>query len=158
MNQDFSDLLAVFNAQNVDYLVVGAHALAAHGHVRATKDLDIWVRPDPSNAPRVLKALREFGAPLHDLSEMDLRSGGLIFQIGVDPVRIDVLTSISGVDFSEAWDERVLSRFSGIPVAVLSKRHLMQNKRAAGRKQDLADVDWLERVADDAGANRKPEA
>lgn len=158
MNQDFSDLLAVFNAQNVDYLVVGAHALAAHGHVRATKDLDIWVRPDPSNAPRVLKALREFGAPLHDLSEMDLRSGGLIFQIGVEPVRIDVLTSISGVDFSEAWGERVLSRFSGIPVAVLSKRHLMQNKRAAGRKQDLADVDWLESVADDAGANRKPEA
>lgn len=82
MNRDFSDLLAAFNAYDVDYLVVGAHALAAHGHVRATKDLEVWVRPDAENAKRVLQALSTFGAPLHDLTEADLTEPGLIFQIG----------------------------------------------------------------------------
>ncbi|MCF6285113.1 MAG: hypothetical protein L3K26_07980 [Candidatus Hydrogenedentes bacterium] len=147
VNQDFSDLLAEFNAQHVDYLVVGAHALAAHGHVRATKDLDVWVRPDAANAPRVIIALRKFGAPLHDLSEADLSEPGIIFQIGVEPVRIDVLTSVDGVNFTEAWDERTTSKFAGIPVAVLSKRLLIQNKRASGRTQDLADVEWLEEAS-----------
>ena len=144
VNQDFSDLLSEFNAQNVEYLVVGAHALAAHGHIRATKDLDVWVRPDPANAPRVLEALRNFGAPLHDLSESDLSEPGIVFQIGVEPLRIDILTRIDGVTFTEAWDGRVLANFAGIPVTVLSRAHLVQNKRASGRKQDLADVDWLE--------------
>ena len=88
MNRDFRDLLAEFNAQGVEYLVVGAHALAAHGHVRATKDLDVWVRPDAENAKRVVTALKAFGAPLHDLTEADLTTPGLIFQIGVPPVRL----------------------------------------------------------------------
>jgi hypothetical protein len=99
VNRDFRDLLAEFNAQGVEYLVVGAHALAAHGHVRATKGLDVWVRPEVENARRVLKALRAFGAPLHDLTEAALTTPGLIFQIGVPPVRIDVLTAIDGVEF-----------------------------------------------------------
>jgi hypothetical protein len=103
MNQDFRDLLAEFNARGVEYLVVGAHALAAHGHVRATKDLDVWVRPEPSNAGRVIAALVAFGAPLHDLTEADMASPGTIFQIGVAPIRIDVITSIDGVVFEEAW-------------------------------------------------------
>ena len=90
MNRDFRDLLAEFNVQGVEYLVVGAYALAAHGHVRATKDLDVWVRPDSGNARRVLKALQAFGAPLLDLTEADLATPGLVFQIGVPPVRIDV--------------------------------------------------------------------
>jgi hypothetical protein len=96
MNQDFRDLLAEFNARGVEYLVVGAHALAAHGHVRATEDLDVWVRPDAANASRVFAALAEFGAPLHDLTESDLAATGTIFQIGVAPIRIDVITSIDG--------------------------------------------------------------
>lgn len=103
MNPDFRDLLAAFNAHGVEYLVVGAHALAAHGHVRATKDLDVWVRPSASNAPRVLNALREFGAPLHDLVEDDLSRPGVVFQIGVAPLRIDVVTKIDGVEFQDAW-------------------------------------------------------
>ena len=144
MNRDFKDLLSAFNAQGVEYLVVGAHALAAHGHVRATKDLDVWVRADPANAARVLRALRAFGAPLHDLTEADLARAGLIFQIGVPPLRIDVLTSIDGVAFSEAWPARLASHFDDLPVAVLSRAHLIQNKRAAGRLQDLADVERLE--------------
>ncbi|HET6281470.1 MAG TPA: hypothetical protein VFH73_10895 [Polyangia bacterium] len=107
MNSDFSDLLSTFNAHDVEYIVVGAHALPAHGHVRATKDLDVWVRASAENAPRVLRALRSFGAPLHDLSEDDLANPGLIFQIGVPPLRIDVITSIDGVEFSAAWHDRV---------------------------------------------------
>jgi hypothetical protein len=144
VSRDFRDLLAEFNAHGVEYLVVGAHALAAHGHVRATKDLDVWIRPDPPNAQRTLRALRAFGAPLHDLTEADLSQPGLIFQIGVPPVRIDVLTAIDGVDFAEAWPARLLTRFADQPVGVLSREHLIVNKRAAGRMQDLADVEWLE--------------
>lgn len=149
MNPDFKDLLSAFNAHGVEYIVVGAHALAAHGHVRATKDLDVWVRPDPENAKRVLAALRSFGAPLQDLTENDLASPGLIFQIGVAPVRIDVITAIDGVGFAEAWPDRVKTRFADLPVSVLSRKHLIQNKTAAGRTQDLADVEWLRKHAPD---------
>lgn len=101
MNQDFRDLLAEFNTHDVEYIVVGAHALAVHGHVRATKDLDVWVRPELDNATRVIAALRAFGAPLQDLSESDLAVAGTIFQIGVAPIRIDVITTIDGVEFGE---------------------------------------------------------
>ena len=144
MNSDYRDLLAVFNALSVEYLVVGAHALAAHGHVRATRDLDVWVRPSPENASRVMAAIRQFGAPLHDLTEADLSQAGLIFQIGVEPLRIDIITAIDGVEFEEAWGERLISEIADQRVAVLSKAHLIRNKRAAGRSQDLADVERLE--------------
>lgn len=138
------DLLAEFNAQGVEFLVVGAHALAAHGHVRATKDLDVWVRPTAENAARVIRALRSFGAPLQDLETRDLTEPGTIFQIGVAPVRIDIVTSISGVRFDEAWPRRLCTRFADQPVGVLSREDLIRNKRAAGRTQDLADAEWLE--------------
>ena len=146
MNRDFKDLLSTFNANGVEYLVVGAHALAAHGHVRATKDLDVWVRPSAENAPRVLRALKDFGAPLFELSEADLLQPGLIFQIGVPPVRIDVITAIDGVQFADAWKGRVNAQFAGVDAAVLSVDHLIANKRAAGRLQDLADVERLEKL------------
>jgi hypothetical protein len=144
MNRDFRDLLSAFNDQGVEYLVVGAHALAAHGHVRATKDLDVWVRPEAGNAARVLRGLRVFGAPLQGLTEADLSEPGLIFQIGVAPVRIDVITEIDGVEFAEAWPERLQARLGDLEVPVLSRKHLIQNKRAAGRLQDLADLERLE--------------
>jgi len=147
MNPDFRDLLAAFNARGVDFLVVGAHALAAHGLVRATKDLDVWVRPDVGNAERVLAALADFGAPLQDLTVDDLARPGLIFQIGVEPIRIDVITGIDGVLFPDAWAERVPARFADQQAAVLSRKHLVINKRAAGRDQDLLDLKWLERTA-----------
>ncbi|HKY09641.1 MAG TPA: hypothetical protein VJQ55_15435 [Candidatus Binatia bacterium] len=144
MSQDFRDLLAEFNARGVEFLLVGAHALAAHGHVRATEDLDVWIRPDPANAKRVIEALRTFGAPLHDLTEKDLATPGLVFQIGVAPIRIDILTAIDGVEFAEAWAERYSTQFADLPVYVLSRAHMIQNKRAAGRNQDLADIERLE--------------
>jgi len=145
VNRDFRDLLAEFNVQGVEYLIVGAHALAAHGHVRATKDLDVWVRPEAENAKRVLKALKEYGTPLHDLTETDLARQGTVFQIGVPPLRIDVITAIDGVSFDEAWSARLQTKFADQTVAVLSRDLLIRNKRAAGRTQDLADVEWLER-------------
>jgi len=144
MSPDFRDLLAEFNAHGVEFLVVGAHALAAHGLVRATKDLDVWVRPDPLNAPRTFAALAAFGAPLHDLTVEDLSRPGLIFQIGVEPVRIDVITAIDGVEFEEAWPARVEARLADQVVGVLSRQHLIVNKRTAGRGQDLVDVEWLD--------------
>src|SRR6266404_869739 len=119
MNPDFRDLLAAFNARGVEFLIVGAHALAAHGLVRATKDLDVWVRPDRENAPRVLAALQDFGAPLHDLTAADLVRPGVIFQIGVEPIRIDVLTAIDGVEFVDAWAQRVPARFGDQDASVL---------------------------------------
>lgn len=146
MNQDFRDLLSEFNAHKVEYLVVGAHALAAHGHVRATKDLDVWVRPSTDNATNCLKALASFGAPLTDLKERDLSTLGTVFQIGVPPFRIDVLTMIDGVEFSDAWKDRLETTFTGEPTWVLSRNHLIANKRASGRLQDLADVEQLEKL------------
>lgn len=137
INQDFSDLFAALNASDVEYLVVGAHALAAHGHVRATKDIDVWVRASPQNAPRVIAALSSFGAPLTSVSESDFAEPGLVFQIGVPPVRIDILTEVDGLEFEDAWLHRVETSFGEHPCYVLSKGDLIKNKRASGRTQDL---------------------
>jgi hypothetical protein len=145
MNPDFRDLLSEFNALDVKYIVVGAHALAAHGLVRATKDLDIWIMPVRDNAEKVISAIKAFGAPLHDLTVDDLSKPGVVFQIGVPPVRIDILTAIDGVTFFEAWNERFETRFMDQDTAVLSRNHLIQNKRASGRTQDLADIEWLKK-------------
>ena len=144
MNHDFKELLLAFNAHGVDYLVVGAHALAVYGHVRATKDLDVWVRPDQENAKRVLTALSAFGAPLDDLTTDDLSKAGTVFQIGVPPLRIDLITAIDGVDFTEAWPDRFSTSFGGVPVFVISRTHLITNKKTAARPQDLADIERLE--------------
>jgi hypothetical protein len=144
MNQDFRDLLAEFNAHGVEYMVVGAHALAAHGRVRATKDLDVWIRPSPDNARRAMAALAAFGAPLHELTESDLAVAGTIFQIGVAPIRIDIITAIDGVEFASAWSARLAVPFADQVVNVLSRNDLIRNKKAAGREQDILDVKWLE--------------
>src|SRR6476469_7213820 len=125
MNPDFSELLLTFNAHRVEYLLVGAHALAVYGHVRATKDIDLWVRPEAANAERVLKSLSAFGAPLSDLTQEDLQKPGTVFQIGVPPVRIEVITAIDGVDFDEAWPDRFQTTFGKVPVFVISRHHLI---------------------------------
>lgn len=144
MNQDFRELLSEFSAANVEFLVIGAHALAAHGHVRATKDLDVWVRPSPENAIRVIEALRKFGAPLGEVSVEDFSRPGITFQIGVPPVRIDIITEATGISFESAWPRREVRVLTGLSVPVLSVEDLVANKRATGRLQDLADVEALE--------------
>ena len=144
MNRDFVEMLSALSDAGADYLIVGAHALAAHGHPRATGDLDIWVRSTPANAARVYAALAHFGAPLTDLSVTDLITPDLIFQIGVPPVRIDILTGISGVTFDEAWPSRLTVSLEGLQVPVMGKECLIRNKRAAGRPRDLVDAAELE--------------
>ena len=145
LNQDFKELLSAFNAHAVEFLVVGAHALAAHGHVRATKDLDVWVKTDSTNARRIIAALHAFGAPTHNVNESDFSAPEITFQIGVEPVRIDIITTVDGLDFEGAWKNRIAAEYGGEKVYVLSKEDLITNKRASGRPQDLADIAALER-------------
>ncbi len=144
LNTDFSDMLSAFAAENVEYLVVGAYALAAHGIPRATGDLDFWVRPSTDNAARVLRALARFGAPTDRLSIQDLVTPDLVFQIGVEPGRIDILTSIDALTFDEAYAARITIRLGDLDVPVLGRDSLIRNKRALARPKDLADVAALE--------------
>lgn len=144
MNRDFAEILSALSGAGAEYLVVGAHALAAHGRPRATGDLCIWVRPSAANAEKVWAALVRFGAPLSGLRKEDLKTPGIVFQIGIEPVRIDVLTAIDGVEFEGAWQRRLVLDIDGQSVPLLGKDDLIQNKRVAGRPQDLADVASLE--------------
>lgn len=148
MNRDFAEMLSALFAAGVEFIIVGAHALAVHGYPRATGDLDIWVRPDADNADRVLNALREFGAPLLDLSKQDLMRDDTVFQFGVPPNRIDLLTGISGVNFEDAWQRRVFIEMEGLKLPVLSREDLILNKRTVGRPKDRLDVEWLEQEPD----------
>ncbi len=143
MNRDFFDMLSALSGEGVEYLVVGAYALAVHGLPRATGNLDVWVRPTTDNAERVLRALRLFGAPLLDLTRDDLLRPDTVFQIGVAPTRIDLLTGVSGLTFDEAWPSRISVTLEGLPVPVIGFDELLRNKEASGRPQDLADAAWL---------------
>ncbi len=143
LTADFRDLLRAFFAREVRFLLIGAYALAVHGRPRATGDLDLWVEPSRENAERAYAALRDFGAPLHDLRVEDLATPGVVFQVGVAPLRIDLLTRIDGVEFAAAWPRRVEASFDGLRVPVIGREDLITNKRATGRLQDRADVERL---------------
>ena len=146
MNKDFLDLIAALLKHRVRFLVVGAHALAVHGIPRATGDLDLWIGAERENASRVLAALTEFGAPLASLKVKpdDLSTAGRVVQIGVPPRRIDLLTTLTGVEFEEAWSLRRIEVVEGLEVPFLDKATLIRNKRATGRTKDLADLEALE--------------
>ena len=146
MIADFHDLLAAFVENHVRFLIVGAHALAAHGVPRVTGDLDVWVEATESNAALVWRALGEFGAPLQALkiSRSDFTRVDQVVQLGLPPYRIDVLTSISGVSFDEAWRGRLTGLLFEVSVAFLGRAELIRNKRASGRAKDLEDVRALE--------------
>lgn len=143
LNPDYRDMLSAFEDEKVEYLVVGAYALAAHGAPRATGDLDLWIRPTPENVDRTFSALEAFGAPTHELTVSDLADPDLVFQVGVEPRRIDILSSITGVSFAEAWREREQVEINGLSLPVLGRAQLIENKRALGRNQDLADIERL---------------
>ena len=143
MNRDFAEMLSALSEAGAEFLVVGAHALAAHGIVRATGDLDIWVKPTQENAERVMRALMAFGAPLMDLTIDDLMKTDTVFQIGVEPSRVDILSGISGVDFDEARSRRIVLDIEGVTVPVLSRADFVTNKRASGRPKDLLDLELL---------------
>lgn len=144
LNPDYRDMLSAFEDAGVEYLLVGAYALAAHGQPRATGDIDLWVHPSSENAGRVMQALQTFGAPLSEVNPEDFAKPEVVFQIGVTPRRIDILTSIEGVEFAEAWKDRMEVDIEGVVVPVLSREHLIRNKRALGRTQDKADLERLE--------------
>ncbi|MGO8999124.1 MAG: hypothetical protein ACLQVI_37840 [Polyangiaceae bacterium] len=149
MNPDFLDLLRSLLAADVRFMVVGAYAVGVHGRPRATKDLDVWVEPSAENAPRVIRALVEFGAPLMGLTAKDLESPGVGLQFGIAPLRVDVLTKVSGPTFPEAWPNHVDVDFaSDVRCPVIGFDSLLANKRAAGRPQDIADVAALEKLRD----------
>ncbi len=144
-NPDFKDLFSALCSAGAEFLVVGAHAVMFFTAPRYTKHIDVWIRPSRENAGCVHRALTSFGAPMADLTEEDLAVEGTIFQIGVAPNRIDVITSIEAVGFEDAWGRRVPFTYGGVPIHLLSIQDLLTNKRAVGRPQDLVDVDNLER-------------
>jgi hypothetical protein len=143
MNQDFVDLLRAFADADVRFLVVGAYALAHHGRPRATGDLDVWIEATPDNAARVVQALKAFGAPLTGVALSDFGQPGIVFQIGVAPGRIDILTELTGLTFAEAWPERESGRFGDLTVDFLGRDAFIRNKRATGRTKDLGDIEGL---------------
>jgi hypothetical protein len=143
MNPDFVDLLRAFSDADVRFLVVGAYALAHHGRPRATGDLDVWVDATSDNAARVLRGLAAFGAPLQDVSMSDFAQPGVVYQIGVPPGRIDILTELSGLRFAEAWPAREPGTFGGVAVDFIGREAFIRNKRATGRTKDLGDIEGL---------------
>lgn len=144
LNEDYKDMLQALVEEKAKFLLVGAYALAAHGYLRATLDIDIWVMPSPRNADAVLRALQRFGAPLHDLTAADLQADGTVFQIGVAPRRIDILTTASGLHFEETFARSLTVDIEGIEVHIPSLDDLIRNKRTTGRTKDLADAEALE--------------
>ncbi|HWR81778.1 MAG TPA: hypothetical protein VN285_00595 [Candidatus Deferrimicrobium sp.] len=140
---DFKELLELFNAHKVEYVVVGAYALAHHGVPRYTGDLDVLVRPDEDNARRILEALREFGFESTGLTAGDFLHPETVVQLGVAPVRVDILTSLTGVSWEDACAGRAEGRFGEVPVCFLGRRQFVLNKHALGRKKDIADLEAL---------------
>lgn len=155
VNSDFSDLLRLFNGNQVRYLVIGGYALIQYAEPRYTKDLDLWISADETNAEAVYRALREFGAPLTDLTAADFAQEGYFYQMGVPPVRVDVLMGIPGAVFDEAWPRRMEVDFDGLLVPFISRQDLIAAKRAAGRTQDLLDVEQLMRPEGKSTKRRK---
>lgn len=143
VNSDFSDVLRLFNANSVRYLVIGGYAVVQYAEPRFTKDLDLWISTDASNAAAVYAALRAFGAPLSDLTEADFAEEGYFYQMGVPPVRVDILMGIPGVAFEEAWQRRFTVDFDGLEVFFISRQDLITAKLASGRPQDILDAEQL---------------
>ncbi|MEN8246066.1 MAG: DUF6036 family nucleotidyltransferase, partial [Thermodesulfobacteriota bacterium] len=133
----------LFNANNVEYLVIGGYALIQYAEPRYTKDLDLWISTDPENASAVYHALQQFGAPLNGLTQSDFSENGFFYQMGVPPVRVDILMGIPGVQFREAWERRETILFDDLPVFFISRQDLITVKRSSGRPQDLIDADLL---------------
>ena len=145
VNQDFREFLAALSAEEVEFLVVGAYALAVHGLPRATGDLDVWVRPTSDNARRVWQSLMRFGAPLTSVNLKDFEESDIVFRMGIPPNQIDVLTSISGVTFEDAWPNRIALDIEGTKLFVIGRGDQIRNKRSTGRPKDELDADWLEK-------------
>ena len=148
LNPDFKDMLLCLQEEKVEFLLVGAYAIAAHGNPRATGDMDLWIKPDPDNGRRVIRALQAFSAPTSGLSVDDFVKDDTIVQIGVVPCRIDLITGIEAVRFDEAWENRVTASVDGLTLFVISKADMLKNKLALNRDKDKSDIAWLQKNLD----------
>ena len=144
LSPSFRELLASLSERNVRYLIVGGYAVAYHARPRYTKDIDLWIESEPNNILRLLEALQDFGFGSLGLAPEDFASPGQFVQLGYPPNRVDLLTSVPGLTFEEAWQNRAQEQLEGIALNLLSKEDLIRAKRAAGRYQDLADLEILE--------------
>jgi hypothetical protein len=160
LNEDYKEMLQCLADEDARFLIVGAYAMAAHGYPRATMDIDIWVMPSRENAEAVLRALRRFGAPLRGLTIEDLQRDDTIFQIGVAPRRIDIITGASGLQFEETFTRSAKINIEGLQIRIPSVNDLIRNKRASGRTKDLADAEALESLKapekDKSSVRRRP--
>ena len=145
--QHFDEILSELSDAGAEFLIVGAYALSAHVRARATKDLDLWVRPSKENAARVWRALAKCGAPFHQVTVDDFAVTGTIYQMGYPPNRIDILTSITGLTFDDAWPKRIVAKFGSGEYPVLGRDELIANKEMVARPQDVVDVDLLRRFS-----------
>lgn len=143
ISSDYKDLLRIFNRDKIKYLIVGAYAVIFYTEPRYSKDIDIWISPDIDNAKKAYKALGEFGAPLKNISPEDFTRKDMVYQIGVEPVRIDIIMGLSGIDFHTAWKARKKSDYAGISVNMIGIEDLKRSKLAAKRPQDLLDLSKL---------------
>jgi hypothetical protein len=156
MHRDFKELLSVLNAEGVRYLVIGGYAVSLHAQPRATKDLDLLIKPDRNNAVALFRALAEFGAPLEGLSPADFMEHGSFFRMGTPPVMVDILPEIAGVVFDDAWKRRVMAKVdtdTGLQAAFISADDLIIAKLASGRAQDLADVEAMRKAREKTGGS-----
>ena len=149
LTPDFIEFIESCAARDVRFLIVGGYAVAAHGHPRATKDLDVWILADPANADRLIQALDDFGMGSIGLTRDDFLEPDVVIQLGFPPVRIDILTSVSGVSFDDCWDNRIVVNVGSVEAGLISAPDLIANKRAAGRPQDLVDADILTELFED---------
>lgn len=143
LTEDFKEFIQLLNKNSAEYIVVGGYAVAAHGYPRYTGDIDFWVKPSHDNAEKIIKSLTEFGFGSIDISTDDLVSSNRIIQLGFPPNRIDIITSIDGVDFNECLREKKEVNIEGIPIPFLSLHHLKLNKKASGRTKDKLDLENL---------------
>lgn len=144
IQKDFKELLELFNAHKVEYVIVGSYALAFHGAPRFTGDIDLLVKPDTGNAGKILVALKDFGFGSLNLCEEDFVHIGNVIQLGVPPVRIDIMTSLTGIDWEKAQAGKIVGNYGGVAVCFLGRNEFISNKRAVGRKKDLADIEALD--------------
>jgi len=146
LKKDFIDMIKIFIEEQVQFLLVGGISINLYGYIRATKDLDLWVLASKENAPKIIKSLAKFGAPMQDISLQDFEKEGTIFQIGVEPIRIDVITKIAGIKFEEAIRNYNAMEIDGINIPTISLPDLIKNKKSTGRLRDLADAEVLEKI------------
>ncbi len=146
LNQDYKDILRIFNDCKVEYLIIGAYAVIFYATPRFTRDLDLCINPTISNAKKVYKALKHFGAPLKNVSLKDFSTEGLIFQIGIDPIRIDIIMGLPGIKFSSLWKNKTESKFDDIKVNIIDIKSLIKIKKSLKRNKDLCDIEDLTKI------------